>query len=428
MFTPKKNPDSVTILGRGLSGNAAARLAALSGIKHQQYTDADNTILPPCPGPIVVSPGIPPDSALYRAAQSSGAPMLSELEFAFRLWQRATPQSRQLAAITGTNGKTTTVELTGHLLRSVGINAIEAGNTGLPFSDVVADIIAGKRPNSLIPVLEVSSFQLELADNFAPTAAVILNIASDHINRYNGGLAAYAAAKLKIFAHTPAGNRIIGATMSSSDFNTATAPARFSCVNDMICFDGRKVFNYQKTSLPGPHNLENLLAALEVTSRFIPHEQVFSEKLRLAACSFHPGAHRLEVLPKRGGVACVNDSKSTNPASVVAALTTVKPKNPKGICLILGGLDKNMDFSPLLDCLDKVKKIFITGACRDKLLALLQPYVACEAITNFDNCVGAAINHAVPGDMLLLSPGCASWDTFTDYRQRGDRFRQLVAE
>lgn len=411
------NENHISILGAGRSGKAAAQLAECLNIPAQILSDApvsrpasshnfDDCRL------IVVSPGIPPTSPLYQEAIASGKEIISELEFAARHFPG------KYLAITGTNGKTTTTELTTHLLRALKINAIATGNIGHPFCTVCADIINGKLADDTIPVIEVSSFQLERSSVFAPDAALILNIAEDHLDRYPDGMREYAGIKENIFKKVSPEKQIYGITCKKKQ-----AHSRFKIEHGMIKFDELDVLAFDKLKLKGIHNQENVLGALELISRFLTLTKTHISTLKNALQSYTPGKHRLEKVLEHKGITYIDDSKGTNPAAVIAALQSISAD----IRLILGGLDKGMDFSPLNDYSARIKKVYIIGECREKLYKTLRDSLLCEKFTAFDECVLAACREALKGDTVLLSPGCASYDMFKNYKERGERFQELVS-
>lgn len=408
------------ILGGGVSGRAARRLAETLGMEAEILSDPA-----PCPPEeavahrslLVTSPGVVPlTSPLWQAAarraERGEVEFISELEFGFRHLPR-----RRCIAITGTNGKTTTTELACHLLNASGVPAVTAGNIGVPLSDIAADMREGKLPPETLPVVEVSSFQLERADSFAPVAAALLNLESDHINRYAGGFEEYCEVKRRIFRHVPEENRIFGLSLP--------APRRVEVRAGRLFVDGRELIDTAETRLHAPHNQENLAAAVELALRLLPEGGVFRREFTDAILSFEPGRHRIELVAEQDGIRYVNDSKATNPASVLAALRTL----PERRCavLLLGGLDKGMDFTPLLEEKERVRFAVLYGACRAAIAAVLDgkvPFAECG--NDFEKAVEIASAHALPGDTVLLSPACASMDMFRDYKERGDRFAAAV--
>ena len=397
---------NILILGGGVSGKAAALLAEKLGDTSVILNDGENTFLPEGGDLIVASPGVHPlRSGLYKAALDSGKEFIGELEYGFRHFKGRT------VAVTGTNGKTTTTELTVFLLRAAGVDAVAAGNIGLPLSAVAAQ---EKQPGTV--VIEVSSFQLELAPSFAPSAAALLNLESDHEDRYAGGFAEYCAVKGKIFDKVPSCNQIWGLSF-------ADKPRRVTFENEMLCIDGKALFDVRETALSAPHNRENLAAAVELFLRLEPDKvQVLPEAVKKFRC----GSHRIELFCESGGVRFYDDSKGTNPAAVAAAVDSVQGR----IVLLAGGLDKGMDFSLFRTFVPRLRSLVVYGRCRDRIAEIFSgsgvKITSCGM--DFEKAVSAAVADALPGDAVMLSPGCASMDMFKNYQERGDRFKELVLQ
>ncbi|MBE6399484.1 MAG: UDP-N-acetylmuramoyl-L-alanine--D-glutamate ligase [Lentisphaerae bacterium] len=399
---------SVAVIGGGVSGEAAAKLCGIHGIDCAVVSDGAGAVLPDAEL-YVVSPGVPPaKSPLYQAAERSGKEVVSELEFGCRFW------NKPILAVTGTNGKTTTTELTVHLLQQCGVNAAPAGNIGRPLSDLAAD-----PQDTEVAVVEVSSFQLEKVSAFAPLAAVILNFASDHLDRYPGGFAEYCAVKKRIFDHVAFENRIYG--LSFAD----VASRRVTVTNGMLILDGEPFFDLKESDLPGAHNAENCAAAVELCLRFLPETVVRSAQFIAALQSFKRGRHRIETVKVHNDITYIDDSKGTNPAAVLAAIDSCAGQ----IVILLGGLGKGMDFSPLTTRAHRFRAAVVYGADRERIAAVLQGH--CEVVrcgTDFREVVAKSCALAQRGDTVLLSPACASMDMFKNYAERGDLFRSLVAE
>ncbi len=396
------------IIGRGISGTAAEALTAFTGHEFHTVTDRETT---PAEldwnefDTVIVSPGVRPESPLLLAAQTAGLPILSELEYGARHFRGI------LLAVTGTNGKTTTVELTTHILKALYQGTVsEAGNIGLPLST-----LAARTEQPALAVVEVSSFQLEYADRFAPKAAVLLNIAGDHLDRYHDSIDAYAQVKYSIFRHVPAADRIVMHGLPGG-----AAPRFGADADGWILDDGARLFRQSDTHLAGEHNLENLLAALELCSRVLDGAVIRSPELAAAVMSFRTGRHRLEEVANFNGVRCVNDSKATNPASVAAALRTFAGSR---VHLLLGGLDKDMDFSLLNDYAGQIVHAYIIGRAAPKIAATLAGHIPGSRFDGYEEAIDAMLRTARPGEVVLLSPACASMDMFRDYQERGDRFR-----
>lgn len=409
----------VLIVGGGVSGIAAKRLADLLKFDNiivsdndENFPDFQNVEL------LVASPGVGGNSPILKKAIELGVEVISELEFGFR----NLPESVKLLSITGTNGKTTTTELTTHILQEIGKNACYAGNIGLPLADVASDIIEGKIDKNLIIAVEVSSFQLERIRDYRSTAAVILNIESDHLNRYEGSFELYKNTKLKIFERVKKENCFWGLTSGNYQIGN------FSVQSDEIFYGVDKLFNYSELQIKGEHNLENLLASLELTARVLTSDEIKSEKFKAAVKGFKAGRHRLEVVENSLGVTVINDSKSTNTASSIAAIKSVAETGRKNIRLILGGLDKDMDFAPLKNYMDCIVKCYLIGEAQDKFYALLKDCVECEKFSNFADTVNTIKKEIEQGEIILFSPACASMDMFKNYKDRGDQFIKLINE
>ena len=403
----------IVILGGGVSGRAAAHLAEALQLPSVILNDGDGVEIPRDARLVVASPGMHPrHSALYRQAASSGVEFISELEFASRHFDLP------CAAITGTNGKTTTTEVATLLLNRLGVPAVAAGNIGLPLSEVAARRLEGLEPELAAAVVEVSSFQLERTNTFAPRAAVLLNLASDHVERYAGGFAEYCRVKESIFDRVVPENRIRGLSF-------ADAPHRVTVEGDALLLDEEILIDLASTKLNALHNRENLAAATEVLLRFVPDFD--RSKYVDAVRGYNPGRHRIETIAERGGITYVDDSKATNPASVIAAVDAM-PEDGK-IVLILGGLGKGMDFSSLRAVLPRLRAAVLIGEARRAIAEVLHEDVPCaDCERDFELAVRTAAKLAEPGDTVLLSPACASMDMFRDYAERGDRFAELVGK
>ncbi|MBQ9089196.1 MAG: UDP-N-acetylmuramoyl-L-alanine--D-glutamate ligase [Lentisphaeria bacterium] len=397
------------IIGGGVSGCAAEALAKKMGYSTVIVCDDDTAILPEAEL-IIASPGVPPlVSKLYQQALSrSGVDFTGELEYGFRHWRKP------LLAITGTNGKTTTTALVTHLLQQCGINAESAGNIGRPLCDLVLN------SNADVAVVEVSNFQLELAEGFAPDAAVLLNLESDHVDRYAGGFAEYCDVKQKIFTHVAPAMQVTGISLPER------SPRRVAVNNGELFIDGKKILHQNDTDLPGLPNAENLIAAVELILRY-DERIVLSDLPRFAAAvkSFKRAAHRIEKIGSGHGITFVNDSKGTNPAAVIAALDAINTP----VVIMLGGLAKGMDFSPLCTRKEKIRFAVYYGQDRDEIKAVLEDcFPGTDTGMDFSAAFNAATAAAQPGDTVLLSPGCASMDMFKNYKARGEKFRELASE
>jgi UDP-N-acetylmuramoylalanine--D-glutamate ligase len=337
---------------------------------------------------VVKSPGVPGDVPLVRAARERGVPVWSEVELGFRLL----PAGTRLVGVTGTNGKTTTTELLGEIFRAAGRDVAVAGNVGTPLTSVrSADWV----------VCELSSFQLEDVETLACDVAVLLNLEPDHLDRH-ASVEAYRDAKLRIFERSrarvvPRGLGLEGIEFSADD----PLPA--------------------EPLLRGAHNRENAAAATAAARAADIDDGAVATALR----TFQGVPHRLELVGEVGGVRFVNDSKATNVAAARRALAAYAGEP---LHLILGGSLKGESFAPLAEALGaNVLSIHLVGEAAPSLAAALGARPAHDDET-LDAAVAHAAHEARPGDVVLLSPACASYDQFENFEQRGDLFRELVAQ
>lgn len=377
---------------------------------------------------VVVSPGVPLDSPQLAPARRAGIPVISELELAWRATEA------DAVAITGTNGKTTTTALTGALLAEQARPVVVAGNIGTPLAARALEV----GPEALL-VLEVSSFQLEAAESFHPRVAAVLNVTPDHLDRH-GSFAAYLAAKARIFRHQTATDCTVlnaddeGArgladrTRAAVVWFSRQQPldrgvfvrdgwivARLNAPLEAICPLG-------EIPLRGGHNVENVLAATACALWV----GLAPAAIRRAIGRFRAVPHRLEFVRELGGVHFYNDSKATNVASTLRALESF----PEPIVLIAGGLGKGQDFAPLAAAArGRVHHAVVLGQDGPRLAAALEAAgVPVSRVGSLGEAVAQARAHARPGDVVLLSPACASFDMFQHFEHRGDVFRALVAE
>ncbi len=380
---------------------------------------------------MVVSPAVASTAPLVVEAQRLGLPVYAEIEVAS--WFCPAP----IVAITGTNGKTTTTSLTGHIFRTADRRPVVAGNIGYPFSDYVLDLTADQ-----VVVLEVSSFQLDHIDTFRPRVSVLLNVTADHLDRYNYRLSDYAASKFRIFKNQQADDVLIynaddrivrdGAqrrrahrplgTLAVSRRREVEAGAfvRSGALVLRINNDEEVLMQIDELALRGRHNLYNSLAAA-VSARVM---EVRSDVVRESLASFEGVPHRLEPVRRLGGVQYVNDSKATNVNAVWYALESFH----EPIVLIAGGRDKGNDYSVLKPLVrEKVRAVIALGESADTVLRELGA-MAPDAVraASMEDAIRRAQALAGRGDVVLLSPACASFDMFENYEERGDTFRRLV--
>jgi UDP-N-acetylmuramoylalanine--D-glutamate ligase len=365
---------------------------------------------------VVKSPGVPSWAPAVAAARAQGIEVVGELEVGWRLLPH------ELIAVTGTNGKTTTVELLGAIHRAAGLPVAGAGNVGTPLASLAGE---GAPPREATIVCEASSFQLEDAAGFAPEGAVLLNVSEDHLDRH-GSLAAYRDAKLKIFAHQasddvavlPAGFPAPPLRARVVRFGLDPA-AELSGAGGRLRYGGEELMNAGELRLRGAHNLENAMAAAAAAlARGIPPGAV-----REALRTFAGVPHRLEEVAERDGVLFVNDSKATNPESARVGVEAF----PGGVHLILGGSLKGGHFRALRRSVaERCRACYLIGEAEERLAADLAGTVPFRRCGTLARAVEAAAAAARPGEVVLLSPACASFDAFRDFEHRGDAFRALA--
>ena len=334
---------------------------------------------------VVKSPGVPRQAPVVAAALERGIEVTGELELAWRLLD-----GHPFVAVTGTNGKTTTVELLGAIWRAAGLPVEVAGNVGRPLADLVGTAEAGATV-----ICEASSFQLEDASAFAPECAVLLNIEPDHLDRH-GTLEEYTAAKMRVFANDPA-HRVMPGDLEADPFDLGDVRLR------------------------GGHNRQNArAAALAADAMGVPRTAIVA-----ALEDFAGVPNRLEEVATAGGVLYVNDSKATNPASAAKGIESFDG----GVHVILGGSLKGGGFDALREPVAaRCVAAYLIGEAAPALASDLQGTVALDESGTLEQAVRRAAAAARPGEVVLLSPACASFDAFADYEDRGRRFRELVAE
>jgi UDP-N-acetylmuramoylalanine--D-glutamate ligase len=379
----------------------------------------------------VASPGIPPRSPLLRSAYDACSHVVSEIEFAF------SRSGVRWTAVTGTNGKTTTTALLAHLLRIGGIAAVAVGNIGLVATDALS------RADIEVLVAEVSSFQLALTETFHPAVAILLNISPDHID-WHGSLEAYVADKSRVFANMTAEDLAIidvddpGSAPFAERVEAAGTPvARVSLersyANGASLHDGTLVLETEggqvrllhrdELKIRGAHNVSNALAAAAAAHAF----GVAPAALREGLGTFEPIEHRLEPAGVLNDVEWFNDSKATNPDAVVKALHAFPGRR---LVVLLGGRNKGNDFASLAhDVAETARAAVLFGEARHELARAFSgmPVHAVEAVGLAD-AVELAASLAEPGDVVLLSPACASFDEFDSYEHRGEEFKRFVAD
>jgi len=402
--------DAGRVPGEALERLRAAGVEARAGTEGLELLAGARTV--------VKSPGVPKEAVVIATARERGVPVLGELEIGWRMLAE-----EEFVAVTGSNGKTTTVELIGRIHREAGLPVSVAGNVGTALTSL---------PGALAPgttvVCEASSFQLEDTEAFAPDAAVLLNLAEDHLDRH-GTFDAYRAAKLELFARQPdeavavaplgLGVEDLGGCARRVCFGSG-AGAELSERAGRLWWHERRLLAVEEVRLRGVHNLQNAMAAAAVTlARGIDPEAVCAG-LR----GFEGLAHRLEEVASANGVLYVNDSKATNVASALVGIDSF----PGGVHVILGGRGKGGGFAELASPVrDRCRAAYLIGETTMELRAALEPTgVALHDCGDLEHAVAAATREAREGDVVLLSPACPSFDQYASYEERGDHFRALA--
>jgi len=375
---------------------------------------------------VIPSPGVPPHDPILAEAVKKGIPVYSELEMACRFLK--TP----LIAITGTNGKTTTTTLVGNILSEAGYRVFTGGNIGNPLIEY-CDM---EREDDYI-VAEVSSFQLQWVRDFHAHCAALLNVTCDHTD-YHGSIDAYREAKERIFLNQ---DRNDWAVLNAGDdrlvafsrqlksqplffCSTEAAPEQGAFLRDgHIVLTGlyghEEIYPVDMIKIPGRHNMENVMAAVMI-ARVCRCPQ---EKIVDAVSGFKGIGHRIEFVTEKDGVAYYDDSKGTNVDAVVRALESFD----RPIILLMGGRDKDGNFETLRPFIrERVKQLVLFGEARDKIGEKIGNLVKTDVQATMAAAVLSAHKEAGPGDVVLLSPGCASFDEFTDYKNRGNVFQDIV--
>jgi UDP-N-acetylmuramoylalanine--D-glutamate ligase len=426
------------VVGLARSGAAVARLLAARGERVlgvdsgtpdeaaglgdsgvEVSLDVDGTDLLDDVRTLVKSPGVPQDAPVVAAARDRGIEVTGELEVSWRL----TPNP--FCAVTGTNGKTTTTELIGHLYRAAGLPVVVAGNVGTPVAALEA-----VDPEATV-VCECSSFQLEDSSAFAPECSVFLNIAPDHLDRH-GTIEDYRDAKLRIFANQSEGDigvvngdepALEGEPHGGAErvaFCPESRGCEMSLASGDLVWKGEPLLQAEELKLLGAHNVENAMAAAAAAlASGIPREAV-TEGLR----TFEGVPHRLERVRELAGVSWVNDSKATNVSAALAGIEAFSG----GLHLIAGGSVKGESFEGLAGAVaERARSVHLIGEAAGQIAeALADTGVPIHRDGTLEAAVAGAADEAMVGDVVLLSPACASFDQFRDYEARGERFRELV--
>ena len=390
----------------------------------------------------VISPGIPPSAPVVKTMQARGIPLYSEIEIASRFCKA------RIVGITGTDGKTTTATLI-HCIceedgRQQGYRSYSVGNIGVPFSSMVSEMSA-----SDVAVVELSSYQLERCFTFRPDVAVITNITPDHLDRYEHDMQRYADAKYRIYMNQSGSDTLV---FNSDDpllrahfsgaadrfpfrilpFGMEPAPER-GVDSRLVLLDGEAIVvrqvsgeerfmvtsDFLKNSFRGRHNISNVLAAVAAARAL----GIGNEAVRSALREFKGVEHRQEYVMTLNGADWVNDSKATNINAMRQAIEAV----PSTAVLIAGGRDKGNDYASIAELVrSKVSLLIAIGESKAKIASFFDGLVALKVAASLDEAVSFASEAALPGQTVLFSPGCASFDMFKNFEERGQRFKQCV--
>ncbi len=407
------------------AGFLEAQLERLAGLRISFETGGHSDKLLACDY-LVVSPGVPLDAEILVRARQKGIPVFSEIEFASWACRG------KIIAVTGSNGKTTTTTLIGEMCSQGGLDTFVGGNIGLPFSE-----IAIKVPENGVAVIEVSNFQLQTIADFTPDTALILNLTPDHLDRH-GSFEEYKRAKYRITENQgPVQSLIVnlddpeiavadmGTRASVQYFSVGDNPRALSFVREEVLFcrtGGAEVpvINIGEIMIPGPHNLQNAAAAVAAASLY----GVGPDDMKKVLSNFPGVEHRLENVGRVAGVNFVNDSKATNVDSVCYALRSMNTL----VHLIAGGRDKGGRFEKIAEYgRGKIKGIIAIGEAKEKIFNALGQAFPVQFADTLEQAVSQAFEAAFPGETVLLSPGCASFDQFEDFEHRGRVFKDAVA-
>ena len=439
----------VSVLGLGLSGTEAAKLAnhlgaivfasdssaeervcyhsmelmhshhiaSETGIHSDKIYDADLW---------VISPGISKNSDIVKRASQIGIPVVSEIEFAS--WYT----KASIIAVTGSNGKTTTCHMLSNMCNTDQTKSIMAGNMGIPFSERILNEIKNPKENILY-ILEISSFQMEFINHFSPHILIYTNISPDHLDRH-GSMEEYISMKLNAAKNIKGDGSIIY-NIDDVQLDTALSQipktkVHFSLESKEVLFNingnsiigpsDEKLINLDEVNIPGKHNLYNFLAAATCSHLL----GISQDRIAKSMKTFKGVEHRLEHVALINDVEFINDSKATNIDSVIVAINTFK----KPLVLILGGYDKGSNFRLLLPHIKSshVRDIVSYGDAGGQINTDLGDAVRSVLVTDLNSAVNKAQSMAAPGDIILLSPGCASFDEFSNFEERGVFFKSIV--
>lgn len=431
-FSQELMGKNVLILGYGVSGQSAELFISQRGGKVFIYDEkpikpklgcAVSDVLNEHFDLCVTSPGFSLDHPVLRSLKDRGVPVVGELELSFDA-----SRWNYWIAVTGTNGKTTTTSFIGHLLRTAGFNVVVGGNIGVPVTSFLNEPIS-----ETIIVAEVSSFQLETVHTFRPQVAVFLNLTPDHLDRH-GSMENYFQTKARIFklqqpqdlavlnAEDRWASSLIGSLKSRTlAFGIEKGDVHWS--EGFLNVLGTTVASVSDVKLRGRHNLANIAAGVAACYHLLPDGFDFGS----AISQFCAPEHRIEFVRSVGGVSFYDDSKATNPDSTIVALEAFQ----EPVVVILGGRNKGMDFAALAEFIKRkstVKWAVVMGEAKESIKEslLVNGFENISEADSLEEAVHLAYEIAAPGDVVLLSPACASFDMFKNFEERGDRFKEIV--
>jgi UDP-N-acetylmuramoylalanine--D-glutamate ligase len=376
-------------------------------------------------GLVIKSPGIPDRVQLIKELRAKGIEVISEIEYAYR----NLASGHKIVAITGSNGKTTTTMLVHHLLQTGGVNVEVGGNIGVSFARLVLEQLVNENETATTFVLELSSFQLDGIVTFRPQIGVVLNVTPDHLDRYDYQLEKYADSKLRMAMNQLPEDLLLihfNDTAISEAFNRAAPEGQtVEISSDQIesngkIYSGTDGFMLTTTRLLGKHNSLNALFAIRIAQELGLSAQLIQTGLD----TFNPAPHRMEAVTTVARVHYINDSKATNVDATFFALDAMTTP----VVWIAGGTDKGNDYAPLLELAsEKVRALVCLGVDNEKIKTAFVDSVGLISETrSMEAAINQALQLAQPGDTVLLSPACASFDLFNNYIDRGDQFREMV--
>ena len=395
-------------------------ISALEGLKVNLQLGENNPEILSEIDLVIPSPGVPPFNQMLSEAAKRNIPILSEIELAYRFLKRP------MIAITGTNGKTTTTALLGEIFKQAGEKVFVGGNIGNP----LIDYVNGRQEDDYV-VVEVSSFQLQWVDLFSPLISILLNTTRDHLD-YHETFEEYYSIKERIFKNQ---NNDDLAILNADDplssslskriraevkyFSSSKKPTEGIFLDDGVLRFGNEKYPLEMIRLPGTHNIENVMAAVIAARRC----GCRPSDIITAVEGFKGIPHRIEFAGQKGGVVFYNDSKATNVGAVARALETFS----EPIILLLGGRDKGGDFKVLSGLIrKKVKELVLFGEAKEQIKSFIGGIVPTKLAISLKDAAILACNHSSSGDVVLLSPGCASFDEFANYEERGRAFKEIV--